>query len=235
MHTTMKLSLVALLVATASMANAAIQGPTYPAPGGNNWSGNGISGTEGTAVWNYSNFDTNSFSDLYFGLNQLDYGDNGAGLDGSVAPFTFSSASGQTATWTANTTWYNDVTNVPTAATTRLVMTVSGLGANPWITDLASIGLDTGFGDLGAVVDNSSGSDFSLSWSIEANIGSGWQPLNGPSGVPQSSSHSGYNRSSFATGFYYNEAVVPEPATMVVWTILGLSTGVVVYRRRVKS
>lgn len=232
MNTTLTTIISATLVVLTSVANAAIQGPTYPAPGGNSFSGNGVSGANGTAIWNYSGFDTNGFDSLYFGLNQTDHGALGAGLDGVANPFSLHAISGNTAEWRANTSWFVSTGGPHVPATTRLVMTVTGLGATPWITDLASIGLDTGFGNLGAVVDNSSGLDFTLAWKVEANTGSGWQAINS---VPQHASHNGYTRTSFATGFYYTEAAVPEPTTLAVWSLLGLSTGIVVYRRRAKS
>lgn len=111
-------------------------------------------------------------------------------------------------------------------------MTVNGLGANPWITNLASIGLDdTGaFGNLGAVVDNSSGLDFTLGWKVEANTGSGWVPINS---VLQTAAHAGYTETNFATGFYYElPASVPEAGALAVWSILGLAAGLAVRRKR---
>ena len=225
------LKLLILILIPVSTANASILGPTYPAPGGNDWTNTGgISGASGTAVWDYSNFDNSAFDTLYLGLDQVSYGTNGAGLDNTISPFSFSSASGQTATWTASTTWYHDVNNAPTPASLRLVMTVAGI-ASPWVTDLASIGLDdTGsFGTLGAVIDNSAGVDFTLSWKIEADIGSGWQSLNS---VPQSSSHNGWTRTNFATGFYYTMSSVPEPTTLVIWSLFGF-VGTLGFRRRV--
>ncbi|WP_422041269.1 hypothetical protein [Roseibium sp.] len=193
-------------------AQAAPAGPVYPAPGGNNFSGNGVSGANGLAVWNFSNFDTSGLSELYYGLNQVDYGPTGAGLNGSADPLNFSGVSGTTATWTGTTTWLNSINLNPTNAATRLTMTVSGLGANPWITDLASIGLDEigTFGALGAVVNNSAGQDFTLSWAIQADVGNGWQALNS---ISQHPTQDGKTRSSIATGFY-SVSVVPLPAAL---------------------
>ena len=220
--------LVAGVFLTVSMgiASAFIQGPDYPPPGGVTWSGSG-SGTSGTATWNYSNFDVSGLDSLYFGLNQVDYGAIGAGLNNTADAFSLYSVSGTTAEWHASTTWYNGSSNVP--ASTRLVMTVGNLGPNPWTTDLASIGLDTGFGDLGAVVDNSSGSNFTLDWKIEADTGSGWQAINS---VQQYLSHDGFTRTNFATGFYSELTAVPEPTTLIVWSLLGLTVSVIATNAR---
>lgn len=106
-------------------------------------------------------------------------------------------------------------------------MTITGLGATPWITDLASIGLDVGFGDLGAVADNSSGADFTLTWKIEANVGSGWQAINN---ISQHISHDGYTNTSFATGFY---SAVPVPAA--VWLFSSGLLGLIGIARRKKA
>lgn len=206
------LALVLLLTVGCS-AFAAPVGPVYPPPGGVDWSGSG-SGLLGTATWEYSNHDATGLSGLYFGLNQVDYGELGAGLNGTADPFTFFGVSGTTAEWRASTIWENAVTLIPQSALTRLTMTVTGLGSNPWTTDLTSIGLDNTatFGDLGAVVDNSSGSDFTLQWSIEADVGSGWQSINS---IQQHFTNDGNTRSSFATGYFYEAAPVPVPAA--VW------------------
>jgi hypothetical protein len=202
-------------------------GPSYPPPGGVDWSGNGVNAADGTAVWNYDNFNANAFNELYFGLNQLDYGPAGAGLSGTADTFSLFGVSGQTAEWRANTTWFNPGTQANQAAETRLTMTVTGLGATPWITDLASIGLDVGFGDLGAVVDNSNGLDFVLTWNIQANTGSGWQTINS---VLQDISNTGDTRSSVGTGFY---SAVPIPAA--AWLFGSGLLGLVGIARRKKS
>jgi len=211
-------------------SNAAVVGPEYPAPGGNLWAGNGVSGADGVAVWNYSNFDSNAFSELYFGLNQVDYGALGAGLNGSVDAFSLYGVSGTTAEWRANTQWLNPFTLNTQAAQTRLTMDITGLGANPWITNLASIGLDDVgmFGDLGAVADNSAGLNFTLNWSVEADTGSGWQSINS---IQQHISHDGYTQSSVATGFY-SVSEVPVPAA--VWLFGSGLIGLVGLGRRKK-
>ncbi len=196
----------------------------YPAPGGNSWSGNGVNGPDGTAVWEYSGFNTGGVSSLYFGLNQTSYGTLGARLHGAADPFTSIGVSGTTATWSGTTTWkiHNSPSDQHILVNTRLLMTITGLGANPWIEDLASIGLDT-FGFLGAVVDNSAGQDFTLQWAIQADVGNGWQAINS---VQQAWDHNGMTRSSFATGFYYEPAQsVPEPGTLAMLALGFVAVG----------
>lgn len=213
MNTLFSLSAACAFLAIFSFSShAATVGPVYPAPGGNSWvNTGGISAASGTAVWSYSAFDVTGLTGLYFGLDQLNYGPAGAGLSGTADPFVFSGVSGQTATWTALTTWDNPnvIGTGTTAATTRLRMTITGLGGTPWITDLASVGLDdTGtFGALGAVADNSAGLDFDLTWDIMADTGGGYIAINSvqqPPGPPYDQT-----RSSVATGFY---STVPVPA-----------------------
>jgi hypothetical protein len=151
-------------------------------------------------------FDASAFDALYFGVNQIDNGVVGAGLNGTANAFSFVGITGSTATWEADTTWINDVTGDLQNAKTRLEMTIAGL---TWITDLASIGLDT-FGDLGAVVDNSSGADFTLEWNIMADTGGGWLAINS---IQQADGNDGNTKSNFATGFYYT---TPAPAVLVL-------------------
>lgn len=198
------------IAALAAPSYAAPVGPTYPAPGGNDFASTGGPGAQaGGVTWSYSNFDVSGLSALYFGLDQLN-GPVGAGLSGTADPFSnFDGVSGTVATWSGTTTWYDHQNGTnPSTVATRLTITITGLGSTPWVTDLASIGLDSGFGDLGAVVDNSSGSDFSMHWAVESDADGGWKALND---VRQHSSRDGQTITNFGTGFYYEEAsAVPE-------------------------
>lgn len=217
-----------VLFSFSAITHATPFGPQYPAPGGNTFSGNGVSGANGWAVWNLGGFDTNAFDTMYYGLNQVDYGPTGAGLNGNADVLNFSHISGNTAVWTGFTPWLASP-GIVQAVQTRLLIAASC--GNCWITDLASIGLDnTGaFGSLGAVLDVSSGANFGIEWTIQAFVNGGWQALNS---VPQLASQDGKTRSSFATGFYWTESAVPEPSMLILLTA-GLS-GLMFRRRRIK-
>jgi hypothetical protein len=201
-------------------ANAALIGPTYPAPGGNSFSGSGGSpGDAGGHNNNYSNFNTGAFSALYWGS------DSGflptAGLDGSSHPLTFLSAAGDVATYSGTTSWFDHNTSITyTNVPIELLVTISGLGANPWVNFASVNGTDpTG---VGAVVDDSSGSAFTANLQFLANTGSGFQALNT---VPAS----GLTNSSF-TGAFYSTAPVPLPAA--AWLLVSGLGGLGVFKRR---
>lgn len=130
-------------------------------------------------------------------------------------------ATGQTATWSVVSPYVsaNGIGDPPSGNyPIEFNMTITGLGAAPWI-DPLSVGLPA---NLGAVVDNSAGVDFTLQWEFVANMGAGFIPLND---VPQGSG--GQTQSSFADGFYY--LPVPEPGSVA---LLGVAACVLIGRRR---
>ncbi|XOV87994.1 MAG: PEP-CTERM sorting domain-containing protein [Pseudomonadota bacterium] len=214
--------------AVGQQAIAGVVGPQWPAPGGTSYVSNGVNPGSGIRVETFSGFDVTGLSGLYYGLDQLNYGPAGAGLNGSPDPFSLFVVSGQTAVWTG-TTSYLDQNDGWITADTRMTWTVAGLGATPWITNLASVGLDTGFGDLGAVIDNSLGQDFTLSWTIQADVGNGFQFINA---IPQQQSQDGKTSTSVARGFY--SVSVPEPATLVL-LMLGLAAVLAGESRKARS
>ena len=77
-----------LLAGTASAVS--LTGPSYPAPGGNTFSTSGApsTGDVGGLNGHYGGFDTNAFSELYWGPQ---WGTSGpaAGLDGILHPLAF--------------------------------------------------------------------------------------------------------------------------------------------------
>lgn len=93
---------------------------------------------------------------------------------------------------------------------------------------LARIGLDDigTYGVLGAVVGNSAGQAFTLSWMIEANVGNGWQAINS---ILQNIANDVDTVSSFATGFYVEPVPIPAAAWLFGSALLGLG---VMKRRR---
>ena len=222
-------SIFSALIAIQIPATAALVGPVDPPPGGYTFTNiGGVSGTEGLAVWGHTGFTSSAFADLYYGLDQSTYGTLGAGLAGSLLPFNYVGASGQTATFTLISPYISPGgTGDPPSGNypVRLEMTVTGLGATPWV-DAVSLGLPA---DVGAVVQNTAGLDFTLSWQMQADMGSGYIPLNGPGGVPQ---NGGGTVSSFATGFYY--APVPEASSFLFSGLIAcvFGSGLWLKRRR---
>ena len=176
--------------------HAQLVGPTYPAPGGNTF----VAGT-------YSGFDTSAFSQLYWGASSAAL--PGAGLDGSLHGLTFSGVAGTTATWVGTTGWTDTrnggntfYANVPIA----LQVTVTGLGATPWLPAGAVPGLAA---SVGAVIDDSAGLSFTrtLAWTATA---AGYA-ANTPLSQIQVGPTPNLTVTSFTGGFYAT-APVPEPA-----------------------
>jgi hypothetical protein len=214
------LVIVVLLGGTYSVQAAPI-GPVYPAPGGTTFvDTGGVSGADALATWDYSAFNTSFFVNLYFGVDQITYGPLAAGLDGSLHPFSYVGAVGQTATWSVISPYVSagGAGDPPSGYyPIEFRMTIADFGPNPWI-NATSVGLPAG---IGSVVDNSTGSNFTLNWEMVANMGSGFVPLNSVPGP------GGHAVSSFGEGFYYT---IPEPATLV---LAGLNLlGISLFRRR---
>jgi len=199
---------VLLLGLAAPAAHALPAGPMYPAPGGNGFSL--VSGTSGGDVggWTfaYTGFDTAGLSNLYWG--PWDNTTPIASLDGTPHVLTLSSISGTVATWSGTTSWTDPNTSTFYPSISILVnVNVGGLGANPWLLSTSVPGLDPGVGTgIGAVVDNSSGADYTANFQFLADVGSGYQAINT---INQGSG--GLTLSSFSAGFY-----TPEPSVLMM-------------------
>lgn len=210
-------------------AAAAPIGPVYPPPGGVTFSSSGGSaGNAGGVNFNFSSFSPGSFSELYWGASSSNL--PSAGLDGILHAMNFISFSGTQATWETTSNWYNPSTFLTTSETIRLTITISGLGATPWVSANApAVGLPAA---LGAVVDDSLGSNFvaNIAFTVPTE---GGLALNSLQQLPSCNSQS-CAQSNFGGGFYYEPPQaqgVPEPGSIGL-AGLGL-VGLAVVRRRV--
>lgn len=207
-------SMVASAVAFASSASA-LNGPTYPAPGTpNSFSATGTSsGDAGGKTFNYSNFDDSAFTDLYWGPDDTSL--PAATLDGLLQTMTYSSTSGTTSYWDTTSSYFNPTTSVTSTQTIWLAIDIMGLGASPWIT-ATSVGLPS---SLGAVVDDSTGADFSANLLFSVGATPGTTPINSlqqspTAGCPPSNCRT---QTSFSGAFYFTDPVsVPEPGSLAL-------------------
>lgn len=199
-----RIALALLLGAIAQQASAAIvpMGPLYPAPGPSAfvWDGS-FAGSAAGAGYSYSNFDVTGLTGLYQGLWDPSV-DPSASLDGTPDHLTFSGATATTATFSGTTTW-TDPSNstVHTNVPIKLDITVTA-GPVSWVT-LPIVGIDFDPA-LGAVLDNSTGADYSLNLLFSADVGGGYQAINTINQLG-----GGLTTSSVGLGFY----TVPEPTS----------------------
>lgn len=160
-----------------------------------------VNSAEG-ALHELSDFDPSQFDELYFGPWPNE--PLRAGFDANLVPLEFLSVDGPVATFYATTIW-----NLPEPLLVplRCLVEVGGLGPSPWL-DATSVGLPL---ELGAVVSNPAGMDFSLLFKIEADYGSGFVPLD--EHPPQSVSVRFGSQYGFAA---YVVRPIPEPSTALL-------------------
>jgi hypothetical protein len=174
----------------------------YPPPGGVTTNISGSSpGDAGGASYIFTGFNPGAFSALYWGT----YDDNSvvAGLDGTAHALSFSSNAGTSATWLGTTSYTNPANSNTSTVPVEMVITVSGLGADPWV-PAAPLGLPSG---MGAVVDDSLGADFTANVQFLADVGSGFVALN------SISVGGGLANSSVSGGFF---SPVSEPSSLLL-------------------
>jgi hypothetical protein len=181
-----------------------ITGPSFPPDGGTvsfSFSGTSAANPGGLTV-SFTDFTPDStWSDLYWGpaSNALPT----AGLDGTAHSLTFSGISGTTATWAGTTSWTDPNTStLYTGVPLEVRITITGLGATPWVLSTSVDGLDPGPGaGTGAVVDDTtSQSDFSANTQFLADI-----PTDGTGNfiaLNDVMTTGGMTNSSFTGGFY---------------------------------
>jgi hypothetical protein len=164
-------------------------------------SGAASAGDSGGRNMVFTGFSPGTWSRLYWGPSSAAL--PRAALDGSLDLLSFTGISATTATWQGNTSWTNPGPGAPGPHTVpvRMVITISGLGATPWVTSGSVPMLDPGPGTgIGAVVVNfPTAVNFTVNVQFLADIptdGSGYILLNTVPG--------GSILSSFTGAFYAN-------------------------------
>lgn len=217
------IGLVSLFISTAANA-VPLTGPMYPAPGGNSFGSVGDAGDVGGADLTYSAFDGAEFLELYWGP-QWGATAPAAGLDGTPDALSFLSIAGATATWSGVTDYtapvgdpgYSDCSG----CAIKMEITITS-GAVGWATEGSVTGLTGLAPGIGAVVDNSSGVDYTVNMAILADVGNGFEAING---IHQTGG--GLTGASVSGAFY---SVVPEPSTALL--LGGGLIGLAMRRRR---
>ncbi len=218
-------SIIAVTLVTISVlpasAFAALVGPTYPTVSQYAVTSGADMGNAGGITYTYSSLSPN----LYWGPDSTSLPQ--AGLDNVYHQLSFAGISGAVATWTGSTSWYDPTNNItyPSVPLT-LQITVTGLGANPWVTFTSANGSDPA--GVGAIVSDPLGTDFSANLYLYATTVNGAQPLNN---VQQSLSDAGYSVEGFS-GAFYTPAPVPLPAS--AWLLLSgvVGLGAMARKRR---
>src|SRR5262249_45056821 len=153
-----------------------LTGPAVPPNGGTvnvAFSGAPSPGSPGGTTVSFTSFDPDTtWSQLYWGPSSSTLPT--AGLDATPHAFTFSGITGgNVATWAGPPHWTNPTTGIThTGVPIQLQITITGLGATPWVLSTSIPGLDPGPGTgIGAVADDSSlQADFSAKIEFLADI-----------------------------------------------------------------
>lgn len=166
--------------------------------------GDGPSSAQGSQT-DYSEIDLSGLDALYFGINPDS--PPSAGFD-TLFPFhpqmSFVDTDGTTARWEGSSDLVTDTISM--TVPTRYLLTVQGLGSDPWI-DASTVGAPT---SIGAVVDVSSGADFSTTVFFQADYGDGFVPMEEPP-FPFT------GRRGVSVGYsFYAVYTIPEPSALVL-------------------
>jgi len=220
-----------LTIAVSSFAapilHAATSGPTYSAPVVQTFVGAGVSpGHAGGRTFNFTSVNTASFVNLYWGVGML-----GSAMDGAVdeagETLAFQSAVGAAATWTG-TTSVSVVGNSNLPVFTRFTATLIS-GAAGWLNALSVDVTDPTY----PVVAKLTGSAFSVNLLFEASTdGVNYFAQNVLYDNLQTT-QGGQSRTDVYSGFFYESAAVPLPASLPL-ILIGLGALGIVGRRKGK-
>jgi hypothetical protein len=222
-----KLSIATLLLGFLSQSAGAVvlNGPDFPAPGGNSFGFVGDPGDPGGRDVTYTAFDivTPGLINLWQGL--WDSTSASAALDGTPDTLSFSGVAGPTGTWTGTTSWLDpDTSTFHPAVPIQMDITIIGGPVSWTVLPIPGVGFDPA---LGAVIDNSTGADYSINILFSADVPGpgGFAPINTfHQGTP------GDTLASVSLGFY---STVPEPSTFMLGGVgLVAAVGCALVRRR---
>jgi hypothetical protein len=224
-------TLVSLLGATP--AYAALQGPVYPAPGGNSFSSTGTGeGAAGGINASYSGVKVEALTQVYWGPTA---GSVQVSLTGTTSfttlafDSTVSNLAGGMARWTASGVPYTNPTPGGQSGPLKVRFTVTQLTP----ATNAVVAAPSDIASVGAVVNvKTTGSAFSVNWIFEAEYPPGsntWVPVD-----TLSQQTAGSTNTSFDGGFYYVAPPVPAlgPTGVLILAALLPGLGLLVIRRR---
>jgi hypothetical protein len=228
-------TLVSLL--GAAPAFAALQGPVYPAPGGNSFSSTGTSeGAAGGINASYSGINLAPLAQLYWGPQagsvQVSLtGNSSSSFTTLNFDSTVSNLAGGVARWTATGVPYSNPTPGGLSGPLKVRFTVTQLTP----ATNAIVAAPSDIASVGAVVNvKTTGSAYSLNWIFEAEYPPGsntWVPVDTLSQLTPGSTNTSFNG-----GFFFANATAGVPAVgpmgALLLSALLAGCGLLVIRRR---
>jgi hypothetical protein len=131
------LGLVFTIFTTVNSAQAAILGPTFPLPGGTDFSFSGDSGRSGGASLNLFNFDETQWNQAWWGPANVGLSLDGSGISGGEV-MSLVSTTGTTAVWQGSS--FISLSSSSPAVDTRFTAIINTGGGN-WLTNPGDIAL----------------------------------------------------------------------------------------------